>query len=367
MRGLFGEACEHPDHPVNHRMEHHRLGTEPSATDPAGHPYTGAAAPGRIGPLGAAIIDNPHSGRNRRHNPVAGQAARHQNLRIREAVTPHDVKGALLDLADSPPDLVIVNGGDGTAQSVMRMLLEHRPFPHQPLVAILPAGTTNMTAGDIGMRGNRLRALNRLLDWAERPGPEMSVMTRPVLRVRSPLETRPLYGMFFGASAVLQGIRFCRAEIHSRGIKGELGPALATARLVLDQIFERSKHLRSEPITLQADEGPAQDIDSLVLVVSALDRLFLGLRPFWNSRHGALHLTLIRDRPEHLLRVLPALLRGRHHPMLTPEHGYLNQGIRELRLSLDGGFTLDGELHESDSARGPLLIDSGGELNFVRP
>jgi hypothetical protein len=37
-----------------------------------------------------------------------------------------------------------------------------------------------------------------------------------------------------------------------------------------------------------------------------------------------------------------------------------------MRLTLRGGFTLDGELYENDETAPPLILSSGGEIDFLR-
>lgn len=289
-----------------------------------------------------------------------------QRARIHQVVSPAEVAGTLHDLRSEPPDLIAINGGDGTVQSVVGNLLEHRPFPSQPLIAILPAGTTNMTAGDVGLRGRRGASLQRLLYWADQPRSGGEIVTRPVIRVDSPREDSALYGMFFGAAAIIQGIQLCRQNVHTRGIRGEWGPGIAMARVVLDLLLGRPTQIHPERIRIQKDGGKDAAYDSLILFVTSLERLFLGIRPFWNPGPQPLHFTLIRARPRHLMRVIPALARGRHNPRLTPENGYTSRSLDELKLYTDGGFTLDGELHRSSAAEGPLLIRSGGEIRFLR-
>src|SRR3546814_1330268 len=75
--------------------------------------------------------------------------------------------GILDSFAADGVDVVAVAGGDGTVQAVLTALYGRRPFRRPPLLAVLPRGTTNMTAADIGLprRGDKdtLGSLARLL------------------------------------------------------------------------------------------------------------------------------------------------------------------------------------------------------------
>ena len=83
--------------------------------------------------------------------------------------TPQEVLEALLDFARRDVDLLAVNGGDGTVQAVLTSLFLHQPFRIMPLLAVLQAGTTSMTARDVGFSGSRLNLCRSCLSG---PPPE---------------------------------------------------------------------------------------------------------------------------------------------------------------------------------------------------
>ena len=53
---------------------------------------------------------------------------------------------------------------------------------------------------------------------------------------------------------------------------------------------------------------------------------------------------MMARRPTSLLRRAPAMLRGRRHPHLTPEHGYRSAEVTAVSLGGIDGYALDGEL-----------------------
>ena len=112
--------------------------------------------------------------------------------------------------------------------------------------------------------------------------------------------------------------------------------------------------------------APEQSFDSLLLFASTLERFFLGMRPYWGSEQGALRLTLIENRPERLLRAFPGIVRGRPNRFVTEAAGYHSHNAQEIRLLLDGRFSLDGELYPARSELGPLILDRAGSVRFVR-
>ena len=77
-----------------------------------------------------------------------------------------------------------------------------------------------------------------------------------------------------------------------------------------------------------------------------MDRQFLGVSPYWGTEPGPIRFSAMRERPQHLARVIVPAMRGRPSPWLQPEHGYRSHNVDEVVITFDGGFTLDGELFD---------------------
>ena len=90
--------------------------------------------------------------------------------RMHHSITesPDEVSGTLKEFADKSVNVLAICGGDGTVSRVLTHLLDEKPFEDWPLIAILPGGTANMTAGDVGFRGSVLKTLHRLSVWSEK-------------------------------------------------------------------------------------------------------------------------------------------------------------------------------------------------------
>jgi hypothetical protein len=114
------------------------------------------------------------------------------------------------------------------------------------------------------------------------------------------------------------------------------------------------------------DQNPSREDDFLALFITTLERLFLGLRPFWGKGTGPLHYTAVRSPAHHLFRTLPALLQGRRNRYGTPENGYFSHNAHDVQLTLSGGFTIDGELYMASCQSGPLSVQCGGHALFMR-
>lgn len=311
------------------------------------------------------VIVNPLSGGNLNGlGKVRDAIADYSPAFSCDVETPEDVSSALADFARKKVNLVAVNGGDGTVQAVLTALLHQQPFETLPLLSVLQSGTTSMIAGDIGMRGSRVANLQKLFKWVDTGTGEPHVAQRPVLQVQTPGDD-VRYGMFFGAAGIYEGILYCRRNMHSRGLKGEIGPGLTFIRLLYDLARKKNGSATAAPITVAIDDNPPQQFDCAALLISTLERLLFGFHPFWGRETGPLRYTAVRARPRHLLRALSTIVRGREGRYGTPQNGYFSHNVEQIRLNLSSGFTLDGQLYRTKTPEDTVLIQNGGTATFL--
>ena len=324
-------------------------------------------------PLRLACVTNPESGRNRRHlAEVRALLSARSGVVYREARGQRAVSEALREMRADPPDLLVVNGGDGTVAAVLTTLLLEGPFPRLPLLVLLRGGTTNMTAGDVGAREALLPSLHRLLD----PSGELegTVVERPVLRVDVSPEGPAQFGMFFGTGAIVRGIEFCHRKVHSRGLRDSLAPALCTLRVLWAMARGDERYAAPRPMSVagrvageRAGGGEEdQEQDYLLVLASSLERLFAGLRPYWGDAEGAFYHSRLRARAGHAARTLLPLFWGRAGRFATPEHGYHSGKLDSLSLEMDGPVTVDGEVYQASRQAGPVRVSVGGRVAFLR-
>lgn len=316
-------------------------------------------------PLILGMISNPRSGGNKRGFAKIG-AFLMDNPQIlhHEAMTPLEVEQALVDFASHKIDLLIVNGGDGTVQAVLTLLYTRKIFPQPPILALLRAGTTSMLARDAGIDSGSLPALFRIRDWARQGEITPEVLEeRPILKIDRGENQSPLCGMFFGVGAIPQGIDLFHQRLNPKGVRGELMPGLILLRLLLAVFTGNEKVLPPTLTNLSLNGAAPQQSRCLFTLVTTLERLFLGLRPFWGDEDAPLHLTTIKTKPRHLLRNLPAILRGRRTKEIIPQNGYTSHNTQQVDCTFNGRFTLDGELFDSP---GFLSISAVGPARFLK-
>jgi diacylglycerol kinase (ATP) len=315
------------------------------------------------GPIG--LISNPASGHNR--ELFAGLRARIEHtpgMHHRITRSAADIAPALQDLAALNIDVLAINGGDGTVSAILGELLESKLFVRPPLIALLPGGTANMNAGDVGVRGSLPKAVERFCLWcAGERAISGKVAQRALLRVLLSNSQRPRYGMFLGSGAVVHGAEYAHQEIHSRGLRDDFSLALGTLRTVWGVLRNDPAFNRHVAITLTLDDRAPTQYDTLILAVSTLQRLAFGMRPFWSTEPGAIRLTLMEQGCTRFARTFFSIVRGRPSRNAIPASGYRSHNADTIRLAMEGKINLDGELLE---VAGTADISASVPLEFLR-
>ncbi len=316
------------------------------------------------GCLKVGVLTNPRSGGNKKgFKDILDVLVKWPEVLHLEAFSPEDMTAALSDFSRQGVDLIVVNGGDGTVHAVLTVIGRGEVFAKPPLLALLCAGTTSMLPRDVGISGSPAAALPRILQWAKSRDASLTVMSRPVLRVLRTSHQHPLFGMFFGAGAICQGIKLFHSGVNPMGWRGELLPGLTLLRMLLAILCK--DHTRVPPfLTRTRLDGRLQEERSnLFVLITTLGRLFLGMRPYWGTEDGPLRYTAVGAEARRLLRILPSLFRWQRNRHATPENGYFSHNVHEVQLEMGEDFTLDGELY--DAGEGPVTIGFAGPVMFL--
>jgi hypothetical protein len=284
-----------------------------------------------------------------------------------------EIAEALRSFARAGVEVLAIHGGDGTVDAVLTELRHNTPFDQEPVLVLLPGGTTNMTHADVGLRKRGARALGHVAAACLHGVPERHVVARRPLRVARGDGAAPFHGFFFATAAIPRLIRLTRRRLHSRGLTGRGGSSLAliwSLRRLLAGRVEGDPVMHPDPVAYAVDDDPWHDGQAVILLATTLERLILGLRPappggrmgvaglFWPYR-GLLG------------RLLP-FLRGRGAAGGDPGRGLggdlggdLGRATAgTLHLRLDCEYTVDGELFAAP-ASGEITLTAAAPARFL--
>ncbi|MGZ0188503.1 MAG: diacylglycerol/lipid kinase family protein [Alphaproteobacteria bacterium] len=317
--------------------------------------------------FGALI--NPNSRKNRRRLPDisalrAAGAIAELPADVAEATT------ALRRMAEAEVGLLAIHGGDGTVLAALTAILCDDVFERPPILCLLPGGTTNMTAADVGWRPRRPSLID-IARLAEQGGGNLT--TRPILRLDGVFDadgnSLSRAGMFFGAIGICRAITFCRRHLHSRGVVGGAASWLTLAPLLIRNLIvndengvlagaEASIRVLENDQVIETIEGPFS-----VLMASSLRQLALNARPFWGQGPAeAIDATFVQAPPPKLARNIGPMLFGREKR--PPEPGYISRRTTAFDITYAGDVTLDGEIYEARADQ-PFRLSSAGPIEFL--
>ena len=316
-----------------------------------------------------AVITNRHSTLNLRNDhwidPLMAPESDVAHFEIGHA---REVKDTVRRCAAMGARTIVVNGGDGTAGLVFEALLNDNTYTELPALALLPGGKTNMTAAGWNFAGNAPSCLKSILRLRRQDRLSRHFIERPILRLQRHKEST-LYGAFFGAAEVVDGIKLCRKRIYPLNLPNVLSHAVTLA-LMFGRSLMRGK--AGGRVKITDERGQSEDGRFFLIGITALDELLFGLRPVTNENAGentgetmrgasALHYLSVREGFAAICNALPGLLQRR----IAPGHGRTVRRIDSLTLRFDGAYTVDGEIYEAHADR-PVTVDGKVSLRFLQ-
>jgi hypothetical protein len=313
--------------------------------------------PRRIG-----VLLNPLSGRVRRQLPrFRALLQQLPGATVAQAHEPAQIDTAIHGWALTADDLLVVVGGDGTLQAALTSLL-HPDGGHMPQVLVVPAGTTNMSASAIGLRGSPFRVIKALVRELNQGRHAARERPLAVLQVTDSNSPRVQCGMFFGAGTIVTGVRYYHQQVRPTGLKGLAGPLTAFVRMLLALFSRRAGHLLPVVDARLTLNGAVREAPWLLILATTLDRLLLGSTPFWGTEPQPMRLTAISQTPARLCRALPAVLRGRPTAAMRRDPSYLSSNLQQAGIEHLREYLLDGEIYP---VAGTLDLKTSTPVRFI--
>ncbi len=322
-----------------------------------------------IAEMSCGLIVNPSSGKRRgRGTALATKLMNGGDVHVRVLEHFKDLGVTLDELAGLGVTTLFVSSGDGTIQQIQTELAERKPFDVLPDLALLPHGTTNMTAADIGLGVRNLEEQARIIADADYRAQHTTRRTRATLRVANPADGQARHGMFLGTGALWRGTVFCQQAVHKTGLRGDGATFATLAAAIVRSVFAGSNSQDPDRIsqaynmTVKAADGTVITGDQLFFLATTLDKLILGSRPFWGSRNAALRASVFPYPPPNVARWLWTSMYGR--PDRVMPAGCHSFSANLITIETDCPFVIDGEFFDPPATQ-PMRIETGEEFTYV--
>ena len=314
-----------------------------------------------------ALLSNPRSTGNIAQLPrIRAFCAEHPDIFHYEVEHAHQIGEAMRTIARVQPKLLVINGGDGTVQAALTELHNGGHFEGEaPPVAVLPSGKTNLIAMDLGIHGDPIKSLERLIELA-RSGLASSIVPRELIALSYGEDgAKPVIGMFLGGAGLADIMLYCRNRIYPLGLPNGLSHAITAVAVVLRQVIGlKSKFLPPEPQHLRVSTrtGGAFSGKFALLAVTTLEKLLLS-GELGAQGGGSMKFVAVEQRPGSLLGAFIASLRGRlGRSKVAGVHV-----VESDEISIEGNSSviLDGETFRAETGR-PIFLRRATPLSFVR-
>ena len=316
-----------------------------------------------------ALLSNPKSTGNQSMLPrVRAFCDLHKDIFHYEVEHAEQIGMALRTIAKVKPEVLVINGGDGTVQATLTEIFDSKPFGDvPPPIAVLPNGKTNLIAQDLGADGDPVDALERVLEIA-RSGIEPHIVTRELISLNGGSRGgKPVLGMFLGGAALADTMLYCRNKIYPLGLPNGVAHLLAFfAGLLAIILGRRARFLPPRPADMKISvlrQGHMQGRFA-VLIITTLEHLLLKNKIAPQGKGGMLQLVVIERSPRAILRAFIDGVRGRLGRQEV--RGIHLQRSDEIRIEGEhSNLILDGELFEAKRDR-PIVLTSTAPVPFLR-
>lgn len=312
------------------------------------------------------LIVNPQSGKESGKGlELAALLKPESQVIVRVLSDFSELDGFIDEMARAQVSELFISSGDGTVQAIQTMIAE-RHAPHFfPRLALLPHGTTNMTAADLGFRNRNVKVQ---ADFIAHREPRF-LDRRPTLRVANPGDGKVRHGMFLGTGAIWQATKFCQDAVHGVGLKGDMATFATLAAAIAKSLFTRpnpddpTRIDRPFEIALRRGGETLVDGRHLLLLATTLNKLILATRPFWGGQSGPIRISTLPYPVPSIARWLLPLMYGSEDRSVPAGAQSFSGGAFEIATRT--AFVIDGEFFDGPEA-GPLRLETGAEFTYVR-
>lgn len=308
-------------------------------------------------------------------NPDSGKVKK-KIQHVREIIT--DIPGVIIGEATCPEEFIpildsfylqkithlIIIAGDGTVQAALSYYLNISKEHKIPNVLILPGGTTNMTASDMGISGFDV-SLKKTIDVFTD-----NLQTRQIKKSLLKIETQDkpaMYGFFFGAGIIASGVKYFNKHVKKSGLTGEIISIAAIVPFIFKLLLAPGNNkLGQAMLEIETDGVKKKSMCTVVFFATTLDRLLYGLRPYWGNTNKPIHVTFIKAQANRFWRSLISIIFNRGH-YLNESDGYNSFNNHKISMRLNSSYIIDGEIFNSENHDIQLNLSATEPVTFIVP
>lgn len=314
----------------------------------------------------AGLIVNPRAGKNSgKGMALADALGRDSAITIRILERFGQLEGFLGEMAAQGVTDLFISSGDGTIQEILTHVAEKKAFAAQPRIILLPHGTTNLSANDVGFRNSSIAAQADFMRRLE----ARDITSRHTIRCLNPGDGKLRHGMFVGTGAVAHATRYCQQAFNNQGIKGQWAVAGTLLTAIRRYLFSKpdpadeTRFDRPHDISVTAQGRVMADGPQLLQMSTTLEKLVLNTRPFWGGKTGPIRTSVFPYPVPSVARwMLPVMYGGENRKSPPGSVSFCSEALEVRSRDI---FVIDGEFFPPPTDE-PLKLGTGPLFDFVR-
>jgi diacylglycerol kinase (ATP) len=313
----------------------------------------------------AGVLINPKSGRgNGKGVALVEKLSGTSTVSVRvlddfTRLTPY-----LYEMAKDGVTDLFISSGDGTIQAIQTLIAEKQIFKAPPKICLLPHGTTNLTAADLGFR---YRNITAQADYIAKLN-HGDLRVRPSLRIVNPRDGAVRHGMTLGLGAASEATRHAQTAFNDKGVKGNLASFATIGGSIAKGLFTKPKPNdptrfdRPYEMSVRKEGQLLCQGPQLMLLASTLEKMFFKTKPFWGGKTGSIRVSIIPYPVPSIVRWALPLMYGSENRKVPK--GAISFSSESFEVETPHGFVMDGEFFEAPK-NGPLKIEAGPQFTFI--
>ena len=311
------------------------------------------------------VIINPGSGRgNGKGQKLADALQNRANLSLHVLQNFSELELAVRKCASEGVEDLYISSGDGTIQAILSLIIESKNFTKFPRIGVLPHGTTNLTAIDLGLK---LRGANAEAKFITVQTPA-KFKTRSTIHVLNPRGGSSRHGLTMGAGAAAVATRLTQTDFNDMGRKGQLAAARMMAGAMYKALttkadrHDMSRIDRPHHMLISANGIEQAKGDHLMFIATTLEKQFFNTRPFWGGKRGAIRASAFPYPVPNLLRwTLPLMYGSENRKVPQGAISFSGDGFEIICAET---YVMDGEFFDGPIV-GPLKVKVGPAFEFI--
>lgn len=311
----------------------------------------------------AGVLINPKSGRGNGKGVALAEKLRSVNslsLRVLDdftRLTPY-----LYEMARDGVTDLFISSGDGTIQAIQTLIAEKQIFAAPPKICLLPHGTTNLTAADLGFKYRSIAAQAAYIQKLE----HKDLRIRPSLRIVNPRGGAVRHGMTLGLGAASEATRHAQTAFNDKGVKGNLASFATIGGGIAKGLFTKpndpKRFDRPYEMSVQKEGQLLCEGAQLMLLATTLEKMFFKTKPFWGGKTGPIRVSVIPYPVPSIVRWALPLMYGSENRNVPK--GAISFSGESFEVETPHSFVLDGEFFDAPK-NGPLKIETGPQFTFI--